>query len=250
MNNREINMNNLRMLEWVNDIVGKEVAGGAYHFVCDNVRNNKTCKCKNGKNGLCEHLFAKTERNIEVLMAHDDLHWKGVSCNPYAIELLKQNPENIVWEFIGDNPNPDIVNIIKEYAPEDIWLLFVSNPNLNEIWEDIFEYYLLYCDEDEAEHFWEQLSLNSSSKAITIIESNLDKINWCSLSSNPSALHILEQNKSKINANQLTKNPAIYVYNYDKMSKKMRQSEFFKKLMQNRFHPKNYEKFEDWGFDA
>ena len=281
MNNLKINMNNLKMLGWVRDIVGKQLPGGGlesnfglldqcwrnsitkrygrafnthlaqlydYNFVCDNVRNNKTCKCENG---LCEHIFAKTERNIDVLMAHDDLDWLGVSCNPHAIELLRENPENIDWEYLGDNPNPDIVNIIKECAQEDNWLSFVSNRNLNEIWEGVLDYYLLnHSDEDESERFWKQISSNPSAKAISIIESNLDKINWCSLSSNPSALHILEQNKSKINADKLTQNPAIYVYNYEKIAKTMAESDFFKQLMENRFHPKNYDKFEDWGFDA
>jgi hypothetical protein len=46
------------------------------------------------------------------------------------------------------------------------------------------------------------------SKAIHLLEKNLDKINWYYLSGNPAAIHILEKNPDKINWKSLSTNPA------------------------------------------
>ena len=35
----------------------------------------------------------------------DQLDWGGLSMNPYAIDLLKDNPDKIDWIFIWYNPN-------------------------------------------------------------------------------------------------------------------------------------------------
>ena len=39
-------------------------------------------------------------------------------------------------------------------------------------------------------------------------------------------------------------------YDYDAMKNHMYSSGLFEQLMQNRFHPKNIDKFEDWGFET
>jgi hypothetical protein len=80
--------------------------------------------------------------------------------------------------------------------------------------------------------------------ALPLIEKNLDKINWTLLSENPSAIHILEANQDKIYWPNFCKNPAIFEYDY----KSMKQP-FTEELMQNRFHPKNLERFEAWGYE-
>ena len=54
--------------------------------------------------------------------------------------------------------------------------------------------------------------LSSNPKALDLIESNLDKVNWDKLSGNPSAIHILEQNLDKVNWDYLSGNPsAIHI---------------------------------------
>lgn len=51
------------------------------------------------------------------------------------------------------------------------------------------------------------------------------------------------KNPDKIDWDQLSMNPGIFVYDYTKMSRP-----FTEELMQNRFHPKNMDKFEQWGY--
>jgi hypothetical protein len=124
--------------------------------------------------------------------------------------------------------------------------------------------------------------LSSNRGALSLIEKNLDKVNWSQLSTNPSAIHILEENPDKIDWFYLSENPAaihllqhaddyqlcknpnamhllnkdaidwfylsfnpgIFEYDYSKMSRP-----FTEELMQNRFHPRNIEKFEGWNHD-
>lgn len=54
---------------------------------------------------------------------------------------------------------------------------------------------------------WENLSSNSSPRAIRILEKNLDKVDWSYLSFNPGAVDILKKNKDKINWAELAGNP-------------------------------------------
>jgi hypothetical protein len=71
-------------------------------------------------------------------------------------------------------------------------------------------------------------------------------VNWLLLSENPAAIKLLEANQDKIYWPSFSKNPEIFEYDYKRM--KERTSVFFEELMANRFHPKNINKFEDWGF--
>ena len=67
------------------------------------------------------------------------------------------------------------------------------------------------------------------------------------LSPNPNAIHILEQNQDKINWNSLSANPSIFEYDYEAMRERMRP--LAEELMSKMFHPRNFEKWIDWGFD-
>ncbi len=64
------------------------------------------------------------------------------------------------------------------------------------------------------------------------------------MSRNPEAMDLLEKNQDKIHWGILSSNPGIFVYDYSKMSRP-----FTEELMQNRFHPKNLDKFEAWGYE-
>jgi hypothetical protein len=90
---------------------------------------------------------------------------------------------------------------------------------------------------------WFLLSTNPG--AITLIEKNLDKVNWLLLSENPAAIHILEANQDKIDWRILSENYEIFEYDYESMKQ---TRPFTEELMANRFHPNNLDKFEDWGF--
>jgi hypothetical protein len=72
-------------------------------------------------------------------------------------------------------------------------------------------------------------------------------MNWLLLSENPAAIHLLEQNQDKIRWDSFSRNPEIFEYDYKKM--KETTSVFIEELMANRFHPKNINSFEDWGYE-
>ena len=104
------------------------------------------------------------------------------------------------------------------------------------------------------------LSSNPSDRAITLLAhevvNNPDKINaecWLWLSINPSdrVVTLLKNNVDKINAQcwmRLFSNPSIFEYNYASMRK---HCNIYKEdLMKNRFHPRNLDKFRDWGIDG
>jgi hypothetical protein len=66
--------------------------------------------------------------------------------------------------------------------------------------------------------YWYWLSLNS--RAIPILEKNLDKVDWLCLSYNPNAIHLLEKNLDKVDWQGLSTNPnAIHILdnNLDKV---------------------------------
>ena len=55
------------------------------------------------------------------------------------------------------------------------------------------------------------------------------------------------RNPDKINWDALSTNPAIFTYDYKSITERC---EIYREgLMANRFHPKNFSKFIDWGFD-
>ncbi len=67
---------------------------------------------------------------------------------------------------------------------------------------------------------WQTLSINTNPIAISILEKNLDKVNWEFLSANPNAISILEENLDKVNWHWLSENPnAIHILenNVDKI---------------------------------
>jgi hypothetical protein len=90
---------------------------------------------------------------------------------------------------------------------------------------------------------WAWLSLNPN--AIKILESiNHPKINWHWISSNPVCVTLLKNHRNKIDGVMLSENPGIFEYDYEAMKRP-----FTEELMQNRFHPRNMDKFEDWNHD-
>ena len=93
---------------------------------------------------------------------------------------------------------------------------------------------------------WFNLSENPN--AIDLLEQNLDKINWSMLSLNPNAIRLLEQNQDKINWELLSTNPNIFEIDYDFLRNRLKNS-FSEELMMNLFHPSNFDKWTDWGFD-
>ena len=115
----------------------------------------------------------------------------------------------IDWEFLSRNPNA--IHLLEQ--------------NLNKI-------------------DWCWLSVNRN--AIHLLERNLDKIDWGRLPFNPNAIHLLEKNLDKIDWDRLSQNPSIFEYDYKSMTN--RCDIYKEELIVNRFHPKNFPKFEEWGY--
>jgi hypothetical protein len=84
--------------------------------------------------------------------------------------------------------------------------------------------------------------------AIHLLEQNIDNIDWSYLSVNPNAIHLLEKNIDKIEWYWLSTNPNIFEIDYDFLRDRLKNT-FGEELMMNRFHPKNFEKWSNWGFD-
>ena len=94
---------------------------------------------------------------------------------------------------------------------------------------------------------WRYLSGNPN--AIELLKQNINKINWWNLSLNPNAIELLKENKNKIDWCDFSLNPNIFTYDYKKMKETMKNSGIVEELMSYIFHPRNMEKWKDWGFE-
>ncbi len=100
--------------------------------------------------------------------------------------------------------------------------------------------------ENENKIDWDHLSSNLN--AIELLEKNKDKINWKFLSLNSNAIELLKENKNKINWKWLSLNSNIMTYDYKRMKETLKNSGIVEELMAYTFHPKNMDKWKDWGF--
>ena len=147
----------------------------------------------------------------------DEIDWGFMSCNPNAIHLLEQNLDKVSWYVLSENPNA--IHILEENLDKVNWSQLSQNPN-----------------------------------AVPLLEKHLDKVNWYFLAGNnpsPNAIPLLEKNFDKVNWDRLSNNPNIFTYDYEAMKNTMyKEGGFVEELMANRFHPKNMEKWNDWGFES
>jgi hypothetical protein len=115
--------------------------------------------------------------------------------------------------MLSMNTHPDAVAFLTQYPDCIYWWLFSQNPT-----------------------------------AIEYIRNHLDEVAWDGLCRNPhlNALEILQENYERIDWFHLSTNPNIFEYDYDTMRQNcgLYEREFVERMM----HPKNYDKFEDWGF--
>ena len=92
---------------------------------------------------------------------------------------------------------------------------------------------------------WSNLSGNSN--AIPMLEKNLDKIDWIRLSCNINAIYLLEKNQDKVNFHGLTRNKSIYTYDYEYYRKRM--DLYREELMKKVFHPRRLTYYLEIGYD-
>jgi hypothetical protein len=108
-----------------------------------------------------------------------------------------------------------------------------------------YQYYKLRDWIDNNKLNWNLLSFNPY--AISLLEKNIDKINWYGLSgnSNPNAIHLLQQNIDKIDWYALSSNPNIFVLDYQaiKEDRKVLNEE----IVQYFYHPTRMSKWIESG---
>ena len=92
------------------------------------------------------------------------------------------------------------------------------------------------------------IALSRNPNAIELLKENKDKINWIELSSNKNAIELLKENQDKISWFYFSQNPNIFTYDYKLMKENMKNSGIAEELMSVIFHPKNMNKWIDWGF--
>ena len=128
------------------------------------------------------------------------INWENLSgnTNTNAIELLKANPKKINWENLSGNPNTKAIELLKKYPEEIDWNRLSGNPNPKAI-------ELLNAKSEKID--WENLSGNPNPKAIELLNANPEKIIWKQLSGNPNAIELLINNPEEIKWYYLSKNP-------------------------------------------
>jgi hypothetical protein len=134
-----------------------------------------------------------------------------LSLNSNAIKLLKENQDKINWDNLSKNANA--IELLKE-----------NQDKIN----------------------WNHLSRNEN--AMELLKENQDKINWDYLSRNENAIELLKENQDKINWEYLSENTNIFTYDYKSIKEKIKNSGIAEELMSVIFHPKNMNKWKDWGF--
>ena len=142
--------------------------------------------------------------------------WRHLNKNLNAIPLLEKYPQNIYWDVIIENQNPNAIYLIEKNLNKiGDWNRFAGNPNA----VSIIEQHLHKIND------WYYLAGNP--KAISILEKNLDKLDaldWKHFTENPSAISILvqimkQQNEvKKRRENNEPVNPEDYPY-YDYFNK-------------------------------
>lgn len=165
----------------------------------------------------------------------DEIEYDFLADNPYAVDMLIEEPDNINWLFFFSNTNSKAIDFIennlhlptiKKIIPSaDFDVKTINYIDWNRLSANSGAIGMLernphkikwssLCLNEKAIHIIEQnlnkicwSTLSRNSAAIHLIEQNLDKVNWLNLSSNEKACHILEQNLDKVNWINLSGNP-------------------------------------------
>lgn len=161
--------------------------------------------------------------------------WEEISKNPGAIDIIQyelkdafvnNRPTYIDWTSLSKNNNATHIFIDKKYKKYINWHymslndgefsyeLIMEKYNNNNILTSICDklkywYKLITCKyfiHDYNEISWYFLSANKNPKFISLINNNMDKIDWTMLSMNPNAISILENNQDKIDWEYLAYN--------------------------------------------
>ena len=188
---------------------------------------------------------------IELLKANTDkINWSYLSENQNAIDLLLNNHSKIDWRKLSLNRSSRVVDILREYPDKVDWISLSINSSPTAI---------KFLKENPDKISWYWLSHNITPMVNDFLKENPDKINWdvrrnirvLPSSRFPYGSHInwdkLSNGVSSNSWKILASMPNIFTYNYDVLKQRM-ENTFGKELIINRFHPKNMNKWEGWGF--
>jgi hypothetical protein len=150
----------------------------------------------------------------------EKLDWNNLSLNPNAIELLKEHPENIRWDYLAGCTN-DIDFLIENCKNHNIWYWLSENPNdkaielLRKNLKRIDWYCLAENPNDKAielllenpdKIYWYWFSSNTNDKAVELLKKFPNKISWFRLSKNSNGIQLLLENPDKIDWHSLSRN--------------------------------------------
>jgi hypothetical protein len=229
------------------------------------------------------YKFSKwfTDLNLPIASIH-------ISCNPHpgAIEFLKANPQYINWDFISSNPfamdliheNPDKVNnSMLQLNPNSFttnWFLFHKNTDIfsNFVLSDriignksmeAHEFILQHRPHFTTKNYYEFVSYNSfafkhasqhephilpyldsyilseNPEAVDFITTTPEKIYWPKFCKNPAAIPYIQCNTDKIKPS-IWQNPGIFELDYQAMSIQ-RTKILLEELMEKSLHPSRIE---------
>ena len=133
------------------------------------LKNNAIVWYKLAKNSN-PNVVKLLQNKIKVGFTDNDSEesvWFSLSENPNTMEILKDNPDKIIWCELSKNSNPDAIELLKNR------ITYESNLSREE-----------YYDLEER-----------------------NRINWKGLSANPNAIGLLKENPEQINFNYLSANP-------------------------------------------
>ena len=160
------------------------------------------------------------------------LYWDGLSRNPNAINLLKNNLDKVRLTWLLENPNVldiidlidaallekclnrfsksgsnrlfrniNVIKLLKNYPDKIDWGSLSSNPDAVKILKNKYPERIN----------WDCLTLNINIEAIKLLKQNPKKINWKLLcyNSNDEAIELLKDKPKKINWSNLSSNANI-----------------------------------------
>ena len=136
---------------------------------------------------------------------------------------MKENINKINWFNLSENPNG--FEILKDY-PEKIDFFYLCSNTSSEAIR------LLRSNLDKPLN-WSALSENPA--AVSILEENIENIDWETLCENPNAINLLEQNKDKIDYRYLLTNPSVFEIDYQEI--KRRKEHLTEGIMKKCYHP-------------
>lgn len=210
----------------------------AIHILENNLdKINWECLCQSNDN-----CISFIEKHI------DKIHWDVLSSKEYALHLLKSRPDKIDYRRLSYNRNPQVIPMLFDNMSkiEMDWFCERSEPEvleyieknfLNIIWNmerntSVYEHrrtlqsigrnkHLFYMVEEyiddilraliNKDALWSSLCENENERAIELLKSNQNKIDWKKLSGNPGIFE-LDTQKMKSRCSPFAQELAAYVY--------------------------------------